>query len=127
MHHNDLNCAETMLWAANEYYHLGMSKTALHAASAFGGGMGVEAACGALTGGLMALGVMFSTERSHRDQKLTDLRDRFVTRFRSHFGSTECHDVKIKHRSALRGCEPIVEETATLFEQIVAETRGTLE
>ena len=47
---NDYNCAETMLQAANEVYGLGLDERALHAASPFGGGMGRERACGALTG-----------------------------------------------------------------------------
>ena len=51
----DLNCAETILYAANDAYRLGLDKNALKMAAGFGGGMGIDSVCGALTGGIMVL------------------------------------------------------------------------
>lgn len=38
----DLNCAETILYAANRVYHLDLNSDSLKLAAAFGGGMGFD-------------------------------------------------------------------------------------
>ena len=116
---HDFNCAETMLNAANEAFKLGLDDNAVKAASPFGGGMGVELACGALIGGLMALGCRFATDRSHRDEQMTAIRDEFVAAFRDRFGSTECAQIKKTHRHPVNGCQPVVAATAALIDEIV--------
>ncbi|MFW6292381.1 MAG: C-GCAxxG-C-C family protein [Spirochaetota bacterium] len=116
---NDYNCAETMLVGANEAYAIGLDTKALHAASAFGGGMGRERACGALTGALMALGCMRSSDWAHKDARLGELRDDFVRRFESTFGSLDCAVIKQTHRSETRGCQAVVEIAASLVEEVL--------
>lgn len=120
---HDLNCAETMLYSANEYFELGLSDEALKASAPFGGGMGREKACGAATGALMALGCLFATERSHRDPRIGDIRDEFLRRFQATFGSLDCRDIKHSHRSEGRGCKPVVELAATVLESVISEYR----
>lgn len=124
MGRHDLNCAETMLYAANDFYRLGLSDTALKAAAPFGGGMGQEKACGALTGGLMALGALFATDRSHRDPRIGEIRDEFVRRFHAEFSALDCRDIKLTHRSETRGCKPVVERAARVLESLVEEYRA---
>jgi C_GCAxxG_C_C family probable redox protein len=116
---NDYNCAETMLHAANEAYDLGLSEEAMRAASAFGGGMGREDACGAMTGALMALGCMRSRDWAHKDERLGELRDEFVRKFESRFGSLDCAAIKQTHRSETRGCQAVVEIAASLVEDVL--------
>jgi len=41
----DLNCSETILYAANEEYGLNLSKETFKTMAAFGGGMAIEATC----------------------------------------------------------------------------------
>ena len=119
MSRNNFNCAETMLNAANEHYGLGLDGKALRVACGFGGGLGRERACGALTGGLMALGCLFSTDRSHRDPDMNRIRDEFVAAFERHFGSTECVDIKKTHRDPELGCHPVVSQTAAILERVI--------
>lgn len=38
----DYNCAETILRAANEEYHLGLNEDSFRLVSGFGGGMGLS-------------------------------------------------------------------------------------
>jgi C_GCAxxG_C_C family probable redox protein len=52
---HDLNCAETMLYAANDVYGLELDKKALKMAAGFGGGMYIRSVCGALAGGIMVI------------------------------------------------------------------------
>ena len=119
MARNDLNCAETMLNAANEAYDLGLDASALRVACAFGGGMGAEKTCGALTGGLMVLGCRLATDRSHQDDRMTAIRDEFVAAFQSRFGTTECAFIKQTHRDPVNGCQPVVAGAAELIDGIL--------
>ncbi len=119
MQKHDLNCAETMLRAANEAYDIGLSEEALRAAEAFGGGMGREGACGAMTGALMALGIMRGSGKSHQDPRLGELRDEFVQRFEQRFGSTECAAVKARHRDPVKNCQVVVEGAAEILEDVL--------
>jgi C_GCAxxG_C_C family probable redox protein len=120
MARNDYNCAEAMLNAANEAYELGLDGRTLRMASPFGGGMGCEHACGALTGGLMALGCLRAPTVAHQDPQLAELRDAYVRNFRTHFGSIDCGAIKATHRSETLGCAPVVEAAADLLEEILA-------
>jgi C_GCAxxG_C_C family probable redox protein len=120
MQRNDYNCAEAMLSAANEAYELNLDERSLRMASPFGGGMGCEHACGALTGGLMALGCMRGRTVAHQDTRLAALRDAYVERFRERFGSIDCSTIKPAHRSETRGCAPVVEAAAVLLEEILS-------
>ena len=124
MARNDFNCAETMLNGANEHYEIGLDETALQVANGFGGGFGTERACGALTGGLMALGCLFATDRSHRDPRMKEIRNSFVGAFAKYYGSTECEDIKKTHRDVESGCAPVVAGAAKLLEKVIDEYKA---
>lgn len=121
MHRNDFNCAETMLHAANEAYEIGLSEQTMRVASPFGGGMGHEGACGAMTGALMALGAMRGNGKSHQDPRLGELRDEFVRRFEGRFGSTLCATIKARYRDPVKNCQVVVEGAAEILEEVMAE------
>ena len=82
-----LNCAESVLRSLTEAYDLGLPPSAHGVATPFGGGFGgAKSACGALTGGLMALGLA----RGRQDPSQSpapgstagrQLHDRFIDRF----------------------------------------------
>ena len=126
MGRNDLNCAETMLYAANEHFGVGLSETALKAAAPFGGGIGREKACGAATGALMALGCLFAADRSHRDPTIKEISEEFLTRFHETFGSLDCVDIKQTHRTEERGCKPVVELAARVLEEVIDRHQGKI-
>lgn len=55
----DLNCAEKILWGANQAYGLGLDHEALKLASGFGGGMGIGSLCGAVASSVMTLSKLY--------------------------------------------------------------------
>lgn len=124
MRRHDLNCAEAMLHAGNEAYELGLSKEALKVTAGFGGGLGTEHLCGAASGAVMLLGVLFAEERGHTSAKLAALRDEFVQRFTERFGKLDCAHVKAHHRSLYSGCQPVVEGAAEIVDDIVGRELG---
>lgn len=115
----DLNCAESILYAANEEYGLGLEKNALLTMAAFGGGMGVEEACGAMTGGLAALGILFVKESAHESDRIKRLSKELITCFRDKLGTDNCKELKDKYRHDTNKCEYIVVCAAEALEEIV--------
>lgn len=87
------NCAEAISIAIVECCGEGRVKYTPKVASAFGGGIGGTKCetCGALTGGVIALGWLFGrTEPDADKQNLYALATEFRSRFLDMFGSTEC-------------------------------------
>jgi C_GCAxxG_C_C family probable redox protein len=121
---NDFNCAETMLRGADEAFALQLPESALRTAAGFGGGMGRERACGALTGSLMALGALRSAGKSHQDPEFGALRDELVRRFEERFGSLDCSEIKQTHRTEARGCSAVVEMAAEILEEVLEAKSG---
>ena len=54
----DLNCAESIVYAANEEYNLNLSQQTLKVMAGFGGGMSTGDVCGIVTGSIGIIGVM---------------------------------------------------------------------
>ncbi len=115
----DLNCAETMIYAANDEYHLSLEKNALKTMAAFGGGMGVEEACGAMTGSLAVLGILFVDDRAHESNKIKDLSKEFIETFKSRLSTENCKMLKDKYRDEKYKCKHIVVVAAEILDEII--------
>lgn len=99
-----LNCAQGTLQALQEEFNLGNSSV-LKAASWMPGLVSRKETCGALLGGLMALGLAFGRDSLHHPSYQTPqgMRRywenkkrawRFCEAFRQEFGSTMCGDIR---------------------------------
>jgi C_GCAxxG_C_C family probable redox protein len=99
------NCAQSVFIPFARDF--GLSEAAAsRIASSFGAGMGkTQATCGAVTGGLMALGLEKGFEsaddQAGRDRALRSTKE-FMAGFKSHFGSLLCRE--------LLGCDLNTEE-----------------
>ena len=90
----DLNCAECILVAVNEEYDLNISKQTLMTMSSFGGGMAIGSTCGAATGAIAALGIMFTNERGHNSPHVREMTGRFLSEFNRRMGTLDCIPLK---------------------------------
>jgi C_GCAxxG_C_C family probable redox protein len=105
-----LNCCQAVFQATTERDDgeiMLMAKT-------FGGGIGErKCLCGAVTGGVMALGISGKGKRSGE----------LVDRFRKKQGATCCaalsRNYKWKSRSHLRNCRRITEEAAAIVAELL--------
>lgn len=119
----DLNCAECMLYAANDEYGLGLTKKHFKAAGGFGGGMAVENVCGALTGAVMVLGCLFVNERAHESDKIKLLTKEMVERFSEKLKTVNCSQLKSLYRDDQKRCIDIITTSAQILDDII--TRET--
>jgi len=122
---HDLNCAETILWGANAVYDLGLDRNALRLAAGFGGGMGVEATCGALTGAVMVVGRLFTRDCGHESPRVKELCSRFLEAYRAEMGSIDCAPLKARYRTEELKCRPVVLKAARLLEELIASIQST--
>lgn len=115
----DLNCAEAILYAANEAYGLELDKKALKTMAAFGGGMAIEETCGALTGALAALGVLYVKDRAHEDSKIKELTQEYFQKFKEKLSTDNCKKLKELYRNDQIRCSHIVFTAAEVLDEMV--------
>ena len=117
----DKSCAEAILLAANEAYHLGMTEEATKLFAGFRTGMGMGGTCGALSG---AIGVLSSKYGTREDLK-TICAD-FVAAFEQKLalGTTECAPLAAKYKTEGKRCRDAVELTAEALEEFIDKLEG---
>lgn len=115
----DLNCAEAVLYAANETYDLGLDAKALKLAAGFGGGMNINGPCGALTGAVMALGALYIKERAHEGDKIKNLEKELFERYEEKMGDILCHPLKEMHRTEEKRCLEVIKAAGEILQDIV--------
>ncbi|MFX0197489.1 MAG: C-GCAxxG-C-C family protein [Candidatus Hodarchaeota archaeon] len=100
-------CSQAVLGALQRHFNLGNSET-FKAATAFAGGVGrSREACGALLGGVMAIGLVYGRAK-FEDGKVCMEQPEFLEalvrasrlcdRFKEKFGSLRCGDIRISIR-----------------------------
>lgn len=119
---NHYNCAEALLLAANDTYHLGLSKESIKLVSAFGGGMGMGGTCGSLAGALAVLGQFYIEEKSSDTEGFRELCGEFATRFQKELGSLNCSDIKpTYHKDETKRCFGALEKAWKLLQVFLIE------
>lgn len=119
----DLNCAEIMLLSANEAYNLKLQNETVKAMAAFGGGMGVEGVCGAISSSIAVLGIMFVNERAHESTKIKDISKEFFDLFQKKLGTNNCKELKSRYRNEEFGCRDILYAAGGALEEIINNER----
>ncbi|MFO7731394.1 MAG: C-GCAxxG-C-C family (seleno)protein [Spirochaetia bacterium] len=115
----DLNCAETILYAANQAYGLQLPYAALKLAAGFGGGMGIGSTCGALTGSIMAFSAIFVKDRGRESDYVKALNAELFETFKSRMESIDCDYLKEHYRSPQDSCHPIILTAAEITEALI--------
>lgn len=92
----DYNCAQSVLLTMQEYYGFRKNKVIPKIATAFGGGIGRRGSlCGALTGGVLAIGLKHGTNRTtlKEKEKAYKIALEFYDRFVKECGSPLCSEL----------------------------------
>jgi len=89
------NCAQSVLWTLFEHWN-GENKLVPNIATAFGAGIGrCGSICGALTGGVMAIGAKYGTNEPSVEKRLKSyqLAQKLYKQFEKHYGSVMCREL----------------------------------
>lgn len=119
----DYNCSECIMVAASEEYYLNISKDAIKAMASFGGGMGIESICGAATGAIAVIGIMFTNERGHESPIVKELTIEFMDKFRKRLDSLDCVRLKELYRTDDERCIKMMVLAAEVLDEIVLKNK----
>lgn len=114
------NCAEKILYGANEIYNLGLGKETMKLAAGFGGGMGIESTCGALVASVMVLSKLFVENTAH-GSNIKEITSEFLNRYKNEMKSLECAILKKEYRDEEKGCSDVIIKAAEILDEIIAE------
>lgn len=115
----DLSCSETIAMAANDAYNLNLSQDFFHAMAPFSGGMYRDQTCGALTGGLAVLGVLFTDENAHNSEILKEINNYLFDLFENNLSCVNCDSLKELHRTEDQGCNPVMYAAGKALEKTI--------
>ncbi len=111
------NCAQSVLLTMFEYW--GMKSDLIpKIAAAFGGGIGFcGSVCGAVTGGVMAIGVRFGTNEPSHEKRLKayEMTQKFYRQFEKRHGTVLCRELVGYDLSTAEGMEKA--RNAKVFEE----------
>ena len=108
-----LNCAQITFLAANDAWELGKDGNE-DMLKGFGGGMIVGITCGAVTGGIAALGYKYQGKMLSEKVKL------YINTVREKCGSENCIPLKEKYRTEEDGCKPTMLVIAEILDEVDA-------
>jgi C_GCAxxG_C_C family probable redox protein len=100
------------VYALNEEYVLNLVGETFKTMAAFGGGMAVESVCGAATGAIAVLGIIFTDKRAHESEKVKLLTIEFMKKFEAELGTLNCRELKERFRNDEVRCIKMVETAA---------------
>ena len=129
--HYGYNCAQSVVLAYEDI--LGVDKdTLLRASAPFGGGMGrLREVCGAVSGGVMVLGLLIGADTLNPDEKrrLYALERDFAERFKERAGSYICRNILEihPHGDTHNSNKPACKRLVGLAVEIIEEIRIELE
>jgi C_GCAxxG_C_C family probable redox protein len=125
-HKSGFHCAEAISKAIIETYGKGISEDIIKVATAFGGGVGrtKQDICGALTGGILALGYLYGRSEPGSDwtdaaELSANLRAQFVQRY----GTTHCGTLLANFgpQEDMIRCKQLSGEVAGMLVEIIEE------
>jgi len=114
-----LNCSEAIVYAANEYYDLGLSDNGLKMASGFGGGVFEKHLCGIVSGAVCVLGIMFKGKVLDGQNLLELTVKEFKEAFRNNYDEIECSYLLENHYSEEFGCNLMIYKSADLLKSVI--------
>ncbi len=116
----DFNCAEKILYGANEAYQLGLDKRALRLSAGFGGGMGIGSVCGVLTASVMVLSCLFVADRAHESVRIKTLTQELFQSYRKEMGEIDCKPLQTRYRTEEVKCRIVIAKAAEILDRIIA-------
>ncbi len=131
------NCAQSMIYSFAEEANIDKS-IALKLATGFGGGLGRTGnVCGAVTGGILILGLMFGRgedeDKIKQEKTYQYVRD-FIEKFKAKYGTIECRKLlddidllteegqkRFKESGMINKCYEYVENANRMIQEIIKE------
>ena len=118
----DLNCAECIMYAANEEYNLKLSQQTLKVMAGFGGGMATGDVCGVVTGSIGVIGIIFTEVSGHKSPIIREMTREFIKRFNEKLRYIKCVDLKKEYINEKK-CTLMIEIGAEILADIILKEK----
>ena len=118
----DLNCAECIIYAANDEYNLNLKEETLKVMAGFGGGMATGDVCGVITGAIAVIGIMFTEVSGHKSPMVGEMTRALISDFNKKLGYIKCVDLKAEYANVKR-CTLMIETGAEILENIILKEK----
>lgn len=115
----DLSCSESIIYAANEKYNLGLGKNEFKMMAPFSGGMYDGDTCGIVTASISVLGIILTESNSHNSPLLKDAVLEYKNRFKLEYSNIMCDQLMLTQRKQEAGCSDFIIGASKLLEEIV--------
>lgn len=115
----ETSCAETMLCAGISACQGEAPAECRRMMSGFSGGVSSESFCGAVLGGVSAIGYLINRGDEESFERSKAATEEFVALCRQFFGSLECHDIKGIWRQEDIRCYRAVEMIAVFLDEVL--------
>lgn len=113
------NCAQAILNGANDHYHLNLDEKALKLITPFGGGMYTGNTCGMLTGGIAAIGVLFTEDMPTNHAQLKEITLLWIEQFTNEFKNINCSFIKDNRPIEDQTCSNLILKSADILEETI--------
>ena len=125
-HKSGFHCAEAVSKAIIETYGEGCRDEIIKVATAFGGGLGrtKQDICGALSGGILALGYLYGRSQPGADwTDAAELAANLRTQFLQAYGSTRCYSLLADFgpQENMIRCKQLSAQVAGMLAEIIEE------
>lgn len=119
----DFNCAEKILYGANQVYQLGLHEQSLKMAAGFGGGMAIGSVCGTLTASVMVLSILFVKDKAHESSKIKDLTQELFANYQTEMQEIDCDPLKARYRTEELKCRMVIAKAAEILDKMIDRER----
>jgi C_GCAxxG_C_C family probable redox protein len=114
-----LNCAEAILYAANEHYNLELNENSLKMAAGFGGGIFEKHLCGIISGAICVLGILFKGKTLDNNNLLEIVANEFKSKFREKYNKLECNYLLDNFYAEEKGCNDMIYKSAEILKDVI--------
>lgn len=115
------NCAETIIRAGNDYYHLGLHDEDMKMLGVFGAGIQCGNTCGAILSAASILSMKYIEKNAHESEDIRPVTVLLMKKFQEKYGSHLCKDIKPQSFSKETRCLNTVETACEILEQTISE------
>ncbi len=113
------NCAETVFRAANDAWGLGLKDPVFKCMGGFGGGMGTRSVCGAVSGGIAAMGFLYVEETGHKSPLMMAKAKLLTELVQQRLGSEKCSYLNPTYKTEEEKCLPTIRLVCEIIDEVV--------
>lgn len=114
------NCSKAILHAANDAWNLNLDETVYTAMGGFGGGMATRNVCGAVSGGIAAMGYLYVDETGHESPLMMAKVKLLMELVKEKLGDEKCSFLGDKYKTPEEGCIPTIRVISEIIDEVVA-------